>query len=110
VSESPENTAWPPTSIAALGGAAEVDRTLETLAARLDHWYRLWLAEGFAPLRSAWLARAHAIGETLKIQRNGDEREGKFIGLDPSGALLLELADGRHETISYGEIAVREQP
>jgi BirA family transcriptional regulator, biotin operon repressor / biotin---[acetyl-CoA-carboxylase] ligase len=110
VAEFPEDSAWPATSIAALGGAAEVERALETLAARLDHWYRLWLAEGFTPLRQAWLARAHALGETLKIKRNGDEREGKFAGLDPSGALVLEVADGRRETISYGEIAIREQP
>lgn len=100
----PEKTAWPAASVAALGGDPSIERALETLAARLDHWYRLWLAEGFAPLRQAWLARAYALGETLRIKRNGDEREGKFVGLDPSGALVLELAGGRRETISYGEV------
>ena len=104
VSESPDNTAWPATNIAALGGSASVEQALETLTARLDHWYRRWLAAGFAPLRDAWLARAHALGETLKLKRNGDEREGKFVGLDPSGAMVLELAGGRRETISYGEV------
>jgi BirA family transcriptional regulator, biotin operon repressor / biotin---[acetyl-CoA-carboxylase] ligase len=104
VAAAPEQAAWPATSVAALGGDASVERALETLAARLDHWYRRWLAEGFAPLRQAWLARAHALGATLRIKRNGDEREGKFVGLDPSGALVLELAGGRRETISYGEV------
>jgi BirA family transcriptional regulator, biotin operon repressor / biotin---[acetyl-CoA-carboxylase] ligase len=108
VSEAPEKTAWPATSVAAEGGTASVERALEALARRLDHWYRLWLAEGFAPLRQAWLARAHALGETLKIKRNGDEREGTFVGLDSGGALLLELAGGRRETISYGEITAAE--
>lgn len=100
----PEHTAWPAASVAALGGNPSVERALETLAGRLDHWYRLWLAEGFAPLRQGWLARAHALGETIRIKRNGDEREGKFAGLDPGGALVLELAGGRRETISYGEV------
>lgn len=109
IAAAPEETAWPATSLSALGGDPSVERALETLAARLDHWYRHWLAEGFAPLRQAWLARAHALGETLKIKRNGDEREGTFVGLDPTGALVLELAGGRREAISYGEIAVREQ-
>jgi BirA family biotin operon repressor/biotin-[acetyl-CoA-carboxylase] ligase len=106
----PEETAWPAASVAALGGDPSVERALETLAARLDHWYRHWLTEGFAPLRQAWLARAHALGEAIRIKRNGDEREGKFVGLDPSGALVLELAGGRRETISYGEVSNREQP
>jgi BirA family biotin operon repressor/biotin-[acetyl-CoA-carboxylase] ligase len=110
VAEAPEKTTWPATSIASLGGEASVERALEALAARLDHWYRHWLAEGFAPLRQAWLARAHALGQTLKIKRNGDEREGTFAGLDPTGALVLELADGRREMISYGEVANPDQP
>ena len=110
VAGAPETAAWPATSIASLGGEASVERTLEALAARLDHWYRHWLAVGFAPLRQAWLARAHALGQILKVKRNGDEREGRFVGLDASGALLLELAEGRRETISFGEIAIREQP
>jgi BirA family transcriptional regulator, biotin operon repressor / biotin---[acetyl-CoA-carboxylase] ligase len=110
VSEAPENTPWPATSVAALGGEPSVERALETLARRLDHWHRRWLAEGFAPVRDAWLARAHALGETLKLKRNGDEREGKFVGLDPSGALVLELAGGRRESISFGEIIVGGSP
>lgn len=108
IAEFPDTSTWPATSIAALGGSASVEQTLETLAARLDRWYRFWLADGFAPLRDAWLARAHALGETLRIKRNGDEREGKFVGLDASGALLLELAGTRRETISYGEIVAAE--
>lgn len=110
VAEAPDKTAWPAASLASLGAAPSVERALEGLAARLEPWYRLWLGAGFAPLREAWLARAHALGQTLRIKRNGDEREGTFVGLDLSGALILELAGGRRETISYGEIAIREQP
>lgn len=104
VATAPEGAAWPATSLAALGGDASVERSLEALAARLDHWYRRWLSEGFAPLRQGWLARAHALGAALRIRRNGNERAGKFVGLDPSGALVLELAGGVRETISYGEV------
>jgi BirA family biotin operon repressor/biotin-[acetyl-CoA-carboxylase] ligase len=110
VAEAPDQTAWPAASLASLGAEPSVERALEALAARLEPWYRLWLGAGFAPLREAWLARAHGLGETLKIKRNGDEREGKFVSLDPSGALVLELGGGRREAISFGEIASREQP
>ena len=110
VAEAPEKAAWPATSLAGLGSGASVEQTLQVLAARLDGWYRQWRASGFAPLRQAWLAHAHGLGETLRIKRNGDEREGTFVGLDAGGALVLELAGGRRETISYGEIEIREQP
>ena len=104
VAEAPADTSWPATSLAALGVEPSVERTLEALARRLDRWYRRWLADGFAPLRESWLARAHALGRTFRIRRNGGEREGKFVGLDAGGALVLELPGGRRETISYGEV------
>jgi len=106
VAVAPAEAEWPATSVSALGGDPSVERALETLADRLDHWYRRWLGEGFAALRQAWLARAYALGEILKIKRNGDEREGKFVGLDPAGALVLERLDGVREALSFGEIVV----
>lgn len=108
VAHGPQAAAWPATTVAALGGAADVETALEVLAARLDHWYRAWREAGFGALRRAWLARAHAIGETIKVRRNGDWREGRFVGLDVSGALLLDMADGRQEAISYGEVVTGE--
>jgi BirA family biotin operon repressor/biotin-[acetyl-CoA-carboxylase] ligase len=104
VAEAPATPAWPATSLAALGAEAGVETALETLAERLADWYRRWLTEGFAPLRQAWLARAHALGETLRVKRDGEEREGRFVGLDPGGGLVLEMADGRRDTISYGDV------
>jgi BirA family biotin operon repressor/biotin-[acetyl-CoA-carboxylase] ligase len=108
VARAPGGAGSPATSIATLGGAAGVEEALAALAGRLAHWYRCWCADGFAPLRLAWLARAHAIGETLKLRRNGTESEGRFAGLDEGGALLLDLADGRREAISYGEVVSAE--
>ncbi len=108
IAAGPPAASWPVTTVAALGGAPDVERALERLAARLDHWYRAWLAAGFAPLREAWLGRAHAVGDVLRVRRNGGLTEGRFAGLDLQGGLLLDLASGRRETISYGEIVVAE--
>jgi BirA family biotin operon repressor/biotin-[acetyl-CoA-carboxylase] ligase len=108
VAAAPAAEAWPVTTLSSLGGTTDTERALEAVAARLDHWYRAWRAAGFAPLREAWLGRAHAPGETLRIRRNGGYLEGRFAGLDVSGALLIDMADGRRETISYGEIVAAE--
>ncbi|MCW5773913.1 MAG: biotin--[acetyl-CoA-carboxylase] ligase [Rhodospirillaceae bacterium] len=108
VAVGPVAAAWPATTLTTLGGGGDLEAALAVLAAQLDRWYRLWRDEGFAPLRAAWLSRAHTIGETLAVRRNGGQIEGRFAGLDPAGALLLDMADGRREALSYGEIVAAE--
>lgn len=104
----PPAASWPATTVAALGGSNDVEAALAILAARLNHWYRAWQSEGFAPVREAWLGRGHTLGETLRVRRNGGFVEGQFAGLDPQGGMLLDLASGRREIISYGEIVAAE--
>ena len=71
---------------------------------RLGHWDRELAQHGFAPIRDAWLARAHPIGTALRIGwRDGAETCGRFAGLGEDGALLLQTADGLR-TYSTGEV------
>jgi BirA family biotin operon repressor/biotin-[acetyl-CoA-carboxylase] ligase len=55
--------------------------------------------EGFAPIRAAWLARAHPIGTALQAAG----RVGQFAGLAEDGALLLQ-ADGATHRITAGDV------
>ena len=79
----------------------------EILAARLlqnlAHWHDLRLAQGFAPIRDAWLRHAPAMGAPVSVKRDGALIEGSFAGLSPEGGLLL--AKGREvQLILAGEI------
>ncbi len=79
----------------------------EVLAAQLlqnlAHWHDLRLAQGFAPIRDAWLRHAPAMGAPVSVKRYGALMEGNFAGLSPEGGLLL--AKGREvELILAGEI------
>jgi BirA family biotin operon repressor/biotin-[acetyl-CoA-carboxylase] ligase len=79
----------------------------EVLAARLlqhlAHWHDLRLAQGFAPIRDAWLRHAPATGAPVSVKRDGALIEGSFAGLSPEGGLLL--AKGREvQLILAGEI------
>jgi BirA family biotin operon repressor/biotin-[acetyl-CoA-carboxylase] ligase len=77
---------------------------LEVLAAAFERWRRRWVAEGFAPVAEAWMARAEGIGE-LCVARLGTETvEGVAEGLDADGALRLRLADGRLRRITAGDV------
>jgi BirA family biotin operon repressor/biotin-[acetyl-CoA-carboxylase] ligase len=76
-----------------------------TLLARIAHWYGRATAEGFAPVRAAWLARAHAPGTPLRLRRPDGVIEGRFAGLAEDGRLLLADAAGHVQAHGAGEIA-----
>jgi BirA family biotin operon repressor/biotin-[acetyl-CoA-carboxylase] ligase len=79
----------------------------EVLAARLlqnlAHLHDLRLAQGFAPIRDAWLRHAPATGAPVSVKRDGALIEGNFAGLSPEGGLLL-AKDGKVQLILAGEI------
>jgi BirA family biotin operon repressor/biotin-[acetyl-CoA-carboxylase] ligase len=79
----------------------------QALAAALLHnlaqWHEARLAQGFTPIRDAWLRHGPAIGAPISIRRDGALTEGAFAGLSPEGALML--AKGRDvQLILAGEI------
>lgn len=68
---------------------------LTYLAAAFARWEALLVAQGFAPLRAAWLARAARIGETVTARTMTESIEGIFETIDDSGALVLRGPQGR---------------
>jgi BirA family biotin operon repressor/biotin-[acetyl-CoA-carboxylase] ligase len=100
----PEGSEYPATSLAAAGAApVTLEALLETVAGRLLFWYERWLAEGFAPLRQAWLARALGIGRPIRVRLQGGDSEGRFAGLDEEGALLLDDGTAKRR-ITAGDV------
>jgi BirA family biotin operon repressor/biotin-[acetyl-CoA-carboxylase] ligase len=83
------------------------EQVAEALLARLDHWRRVRLLEGFAPVRAAWLARAQPIGTPITLKRGGADVGGAFAGLGDDGSLLLRTG-GRVAAFAAGEIVPRE--
>jgi len=77
------------------------------LAHTMNDWIRIWEGgNGFAQVRAAWLARAGAIGEALTVNAAGGPVSGTFAGLDDTGALLLDDADGRQLSFSFGDVTL----
>ena len=102
----PEGLERPVTSLAAQGlEAPDPALVLEDLAAAFQRWLERWRNEGLAPIRAAWLARAHARGTALTANLpDGESIDGLFDGLDPDGALILRLADGGRRVIHAGDV------
>jgi len=101
----PSEAAYPATDLHAHGaniGSAQLFRRLSaTMCRRLAQWDR---GRGFAAIRSDWLKTARGIGEAITVRNGRDEKHGRFAGLDRSGRLVLELADGGIEEISAGDV------
>lgn len=78
-------------------------RLLESLKTVLDAFVR----EGFVALRPEW-QRLHAYQDKMVrlVLADGPLVEGRVIGVDDKGALLLETARGRHAFHS-GEVSLR---
>ncbi len=100
----PPNTAYAATSLAACGASVAAEDCLALYLARLDHWRQVWMGQGFAPVRAAWLARAWRLGEVITARLGEKSLGGIFEGLDDAGALLLAGHDGRRHVIAAGEV------
>lgn len=97
----------PGRATACLADAAGTAPTPEAFAgdllAALDRRCAQHRAEGFAPIRAAWLARGPAPEAEIAIRRGGAEIAGRFAGLAEDGSLLL-ASDGRIRAVASGEV------
>jgi BirA family biotin operon repressor/biotin-[acetyl-CoA-carboxylase] ligase len=68
---------------------------LNLLAPAFAHWEAQFTTYGFGPIRTAWLARAARLGETIIARTVTEVYEGRFETIDDSGALVITTARGR---------------
>jgi len=95
LASSPGTAEYPATSLAE-ADIAEVEpgEALAAFVAAFARWAARWRAEGFAPIRAAWLGRASGVGEAVSVRLDRSTLTGRFAGLDEAGALLLEQEAG----------------
>jgi len=74
----------------------------------LGSWYERFLADGFHPVREKWLERSGIVGQDVRVQSGKELQEGKVLGLDEDGALLLLDYDGQIKRVLSGDVLLRE--
>jgi BirA family biotin operon repressor/biotin-[acetyl-CoA-carboxylase] ligase len=79
------------------------ERFAQTLLARLAHWQDVRHTEGFAPIRTAWLAHAPEPGSAVTLRLGETLLAGAFAGLGEDGTLLLATESGM-KTFATGEV------
>lgn len=83
----------------------------DSFAARLIHHVAQeigkWRTLGEPAMRARWLGHAHPKGTQLAVHdEGGTVVEGKFEGLAPTGALLLQMADGSVRSVQAGDVVL----
>ena len=68
---------------------------LDLLAPAYAHWEAQFTTYGFAPIRTAWLARAARLGEVIRARTVTDDITGTFETVDETGQLVLSTAKSR---------------
>lgn len=77
-----------------------LEAVLATLSARFEVWRGRHAKDGFAPLREAWLSRAHGIGQVATI----DGKPVIIKGLGENGELQVSRDNGTIDEIFAGDV------
>lgn len=71
---------------------------------QFHHFAGIWQADGFAPIASAWLARATGLGDPIEVRLPHSRLHGRFAGLGLTGALQLADEAGRITEVTAGDV------
>ena len=105
---SPTDAPYPTASLKNIG-AESCDRAAlfaalsDHVVEALDLWAR---GENFGAVRAAWLENAGGIDGPVRVARGGAILDGRFLGIDAQGRMLLERQDGATEIIEAGDVTL----
>ncbi len=100
---SPQDVRYPASSLKEeVSLAPSPQEVFATFLAYFDRHLTLWHSEGFDEIRRRWLDYAFLLNQKVAFTSPSDSQtriEGLFLGVDPTGQLLLKNTEG--ETLSY---------
>jgi BirA family biotin operon repressor/biotin-[acetyl-CoA-carboxylase] ligase len=107
----PSDTTYPATDLRDAGIEVGPEQLFALLAPAMQRRMVQWdRGQGFASIRTDWLARAHAPGTELSLRLGERASTGTFETLDEAGRLILRRANGNTEAIMAGDVFPIGQP
>lgn len=100
----PADTPYPATDLRQAGATVGAGELLSAFCRHLVAWSERWLAEGFTPVRTAWLARARGFGGPIEVRLGHALISGRFSDIDGDGALIVESSDGVRHRVTAGDV------
>jgi BirA family biotin operon repressor/biotin-[acetyl-CoA-carboxylase] ligase len=95
------------TSLAAETGH-EIDRNAfaATCLNHLDTWAQAWETLGPGAILAAWQMRDILTGRRVEVRWNGPTYEGRVLGLDTNGSLLVQDTLGHRHALTSEEVRI----
>nr|WP_238996476.1 biotin--[acetyl-CoA-carboxylase] ligase [Paenibacillus pinistramenti] len=75
----------------------------------MEKLYNLYLDEGFGPVAALWEALSVSLHKEVTVRMVNRELSGTAVSLDPSGALVIQLANGDTEKVFSGDVTINRQ-
>lgn len=95
-----------------LGKAAgrEIDRNVfpANFLNLLDKWASVFAAQGLAPVLTAWRDRDILTGRRVQVRGEGKSYDGRVLGVDREGYLVLRDPCGARRRVLTGEIRIAD--
>jgi len=77
-------------------------------AALLNAFERRYRQAGETELRDTWISRLDTLNKDVTVTLTGGEAiEGRAVGVDDAGALIVETEDGSRQSFIAGEVTLR---
>lgn len=106
--ELPAEIAKSATSVALeVGEFVDIERAFQCMLAKLDLAYLDYKENGFAKILNDWRSLDCCVGKGVAIEVDGRTVEGKSIGVDDTGSLLVDTSDGTIERIPAASCVLR---
>lgn len=91
------------------GEAISLESVEQSVFGALEHRYVEFVQHGGRPPLNSWTSRAMFIGENVVAQTPSGEVSGRFTGVDPDGAALIETSEGPLR-LAIGELTRGPRP
>jgi BirA family biotin operon repressor/biotin-[acetyl-CoA-carboxylase] ligase len=75
------------------------------LYSKIEKWYKIYLRHGFPPVLQAWKGFFDMEGRTVSVHTIGRTIQGRCMGVDSDGSLLVKTASGPVQRIISGDMS-----
>ncbi len=79
------------------------------LFAEIERLYDRFLESGFGALRGEFEERSSLTGQEVAVESGGRRIQGRALGVDEAGALVIQTASGRERVVA-GDVTLRGTP
>lgn len=88
----------------------EIDRSVfaASFLGFLDQWARAYVERGPAPVLEAWKDRDILTGRRVQVRGEGETFDGRVLGVDREGYLILRDPRGARRRVLTGEIRIAD--